>query len=236
VGHKEKELKANVRTARVVGALFLIAMVVSLVGGIWLESIITAPDYLRTVSENETQVIVGVLLELINGIAVVGIAVALFPIFRKQDEALALGYVASRIIESVIILAALVIPLVLLALSQDYVAAGAPDAPNFEVVGHSLLAVRANLAGQILGIVFSLAALLFYILLYQSRLVPRLISIWGLIAVVSLFTWNLLELLGLSISVGMIFALPIMLNEIFLGFWLILKGFSSPNAISESER
>jgi len=177
-----------------------------------------------------------VLLELINGIAVVGIAVVMFPIFRKQDEALALGYVAARIIESVVILAALVIPLVLLALSQDYVAAGAPDAPNFEVVGNSLLAVRANLAGQILGIVFSLAALLFYILLYQSRLVPRLISIWGLIAVVSLFTWNLLELLGLSISVGMIFALPIMLNEIFLGFWLILKGFSSPNAISESER
>jgi hypothetical protein len=73
-----------------------------------------------------------------------------------------------------------------------------------------------------------LGALVLYVLLYQSRLVPRFISVWGLIAAVSILAWNLLEMVGLHISVGMVFALPIILNEIFLGFWLILRGFDTP--------
>ena len=75
---------------------------------------------------------------------------------------------------------------------------------------------------------FSLAALLLYIFLYRSRLVPRFISIWGLIAVISLFTWNMVMAFGLSFSAGMVFVLPMILNEIFLGFWLIVRGFESP--------
>ncbi len=222
------------KTARIVGALFLIAMVTSLLGGLWLESILNAPDYLVTVSANETQVIIGVLLELINGIAVVSIAVLMFPIFKKQDEALALGYVAFRVIEAVIIIAAVISPLSLVALSQEYLSAGAPDASNFHNLGTSFLAVRAYLVGQMLGIFFSLAALLFFYLLYQSKLVPRFISVWGLIAVSLVFAWNLLDLFGISISVGIIFGLPIILNEIFLGIWLIIKGFNSSAITSES--
>ena len=88
------------KTARIVGALFLTAMVTSLLGGIWLESILNAADYLINVSANETQVILAVLLELINGIAIVGIAVMMFPILKKHNEALALGYVGFRIIEA----------------------------------------------------------------------------------------------------------------------------------------
>jgi hypothetical protein len=72
-------MNTNRKTARIVGALFLTAMVTSILGGFWLESILNAPDYLISVSANETQVITGVLLELINGLAVVGIAVATFP-------------------------------------------------------------------------------------------------------------------------------------------------------------
>ena len=71
---KEK-MNSNKKTARIVGALFIIAMVTSLLGGIWLESILNAPDYLSSVSANETQVIIGVLLLLIDSAAVVGIAV-----------------------------------------------------------------------------------------------------------------------------------------------------------------
>jgi hypothetical protein len=108
------------KTAIIVGALFLIAMVTSLGGGLWLESILTAPDYLLTVSANETQVIIGVLLELINCVAVIGIAVMMFPIFKKTDEALALGYVAFRVVEAAILVAAVISPLALIALSQEY--------------------------------------------------------------------------------------------------------------------
>ena len=230
---KEK-MNSNRKIARIVGVLFLTAMVTSLLGGIWLESILTAPDYLITLSASKTQVIIGVLLELTNGIAVIGIAVFMFPIFKKFSEALALGYVALRIIESVIIIAAVISPLTLIALSQEYLTAGAAEAAYFQSLGSSFLAVRAHLVGILLAIFFSLGALLFYYLLYQSKLVPRWISVWGFIGAVSVLTWNLLGTFGISISAGMILALPIISNEIFLGIWLIIKGFNSSAIASGS--
>ena len=223
------------RTARIVGALFLIAMVASLVGGIWLESFLTAPDYLSSVYGNKTQVEIGVILELINGLAVICIAVAMYPIFRTQYEALALGYVALRIIESGIIVAAVISPLALIALSQEYIHAGSPDSSYFQTLGASLLAVRAIWVSTMLAIFFGLGALLFYYLLYRSKLVPRFISVWGFIAVALVLLWNLVEFFGIHISIGIVLALPMILNEIFLGIWLIVKGFKASASVFESE-
>ena len=228
------QMNTNRNTARIVGALFLIAMVTSLLGGIWLESILSAPDYLSSVSGNKNQVVMGVLLELINGLAVIGIAVAMYPIFRKQYEALSLGYVALRIIEAVIIIAAVISPLSLISLSQEYINAGSPDTSYFQSLGTSFMAARGHLVGLLLAIFFSLGALLFYYLLYQSKLVPRWLSVWGFVGAALVLTWNLLETFGISISAGMILALPIISNEIFLGIWLIAKGFNPSAIASES--
>jgi len=219
-------MNSSKKAARIVGALFLIAMLTSILGGGLIEAVLDAPEYLMDVSANETQVIIGVLLELVNGIAVVGIAVFMFPLFKKYSEALALGYVAIRIIEAVTVIAAVVSALALLALSQEYVKAGAPDASYFQAIGASFLAARAHWVSLMLGIFFSLGALLFYYLLYQSKLVPRFISVWGFIGAALILSWNLLEMFGLSVSAGLILALPIILNEIFLGIWLIAKGFN----------
>jgi hypothetical protein len=224
------------KTARIVGILFLTAIVTSLLGGIWLDTILTAPDYLSSISGNKTQVVTGVLLELINGLAVIGIAVGMYPIFRKQYEALALGYVALRIIEAVIVIAAVISPLALIALSQEYINAGAPDTSYFQTLGTSFLAVRAIWVSTMLAIFFGLGALLFYYLLYQSKLVPRFISVWGFIAVALVLTWNLLETFGIRINAGIILALPMILNEIFLGIWLIIKGFNPSKIVSESAK
>ena len=222
------------RTARIVGALFLIAMVTSLVGGVWLESLLTAPDSLATISGQETQVLLGVLLELVNCIAVVGIAAALFPLMKRHNEALAAGYLGTRVIEAVILSVAAIGPPLIVTLSQEYLAAGAPDAAYFQTASTLVMAARGYLASLLTPIFFSLAALLLYYFLYQTRLVPRFIPIWGFIAVVSLLTWNMLEAFGFSISAGMVFALPMILNEIFLGLWLLVKGFSSSAISSES--
>ena len=222
------------KTAIIVGALFLTAIVASMVGGLIIEAILTAPDYLNDISANVTQVVLGVLLELINAIAVVGIAAMMFPLLKKQNEGLALGYVGLRIIEAVIAVGAVVTPLTLIALSQEYLTAGASDASYFQPLGTSLIEVRAQLVGQILAIFFGLGALLFYYLLYQLKLVPRFISVWGLIGAVLILTWNLLLIFGVSVSAGMILALPMILNEIFLGIWLIAKGFNPSAIASES--
>jgi hypothetical protein len=229
-------MNSSRRAAGIVGALFLIAMVTSLAGGIWLESMISVPDYLTTASAHDTQVLMAALLEIINGIAVIGIAVVIFSVLGRHDAVLALGYIAFRVLEAVMICAAASIPLSLVALSREYLAAGAPDVSYYQTAGTALMAGRAALAGLLIPVFFGLSALLLYTGLYQSKRVPRFISIWGFLAVGAVVTWNLLEVFGIGISWGMVLALPIMLNEIFLGIWLIVKGFDSAPLVAGSAR
>jgi hypothetical protein len=220
------------KTAIIVGALFLIAMVASLLGGSLVEAVLSAPDYLAVLSENGNQVIIGVFLELINGIAVVGIGVLMFPVLRRFNESMALGYLALRIVEGVFCSVIVISPLSLLTLSHDYLESGASDASYYQAVGALSMAERANVSGLLIPLFLGLGALLFYSLLYQSKLLPRYIPVWGLIAVVLILALNIL--LTLNVDVGgmaLVFALPIILNEIYLGIWLIIKGFT-PSALA----
>lgn len=123
---------------------------------------------------------------------------------------------ALRIVEAAIIVAAVISPFALIALDQEYAKMGAAAASSFQVAGTYFLVPRGFLVGQILAIFFCPAALLLYYLLYQTRLVPRFISIWGLIAVALVLAWDLLELFGISVGIGIVLALPMILNEIFL--------------------
>ncbi len=223
--------KTNRKTAAAVGTLFLIAMAASLVGAGLIETALTGPDFLTAVSENETQLQIGVLLEMINGIAVVGIAVLMYPIFKRYSDSTALGYVGFRLMEAVFITVAAVAPLSLLPLSQEYLAAGASAAPYFQPAGSLLVAERATAAGLLIPVFFSLSAVLFYYLMYQSELVPRFISLWGFIGVASIVTLNLLDE---GIGPLFVLALPIILNEIFLGIWLMVKGFNASAFVSPS--
>ena len=224
-------MNTNRTIAIIVGALFLIAMVASLLGGGLVESVITAPDYLTAVSENKTQVIIGVLLELINAIGVVGIGVLMFPILKQHNESIAAGYLGIRIVEAAFCAVIVISPLSLITLSQQYLAADAGAAAYYQTVGALSMAERASVAGLLIPVFFSLGALLFYYLLYQAKLLPRFISVWGFIGAILILISNLLSLnLEIGMSIGMVLALPMILNEIFLGIWLIVKGFN-PSAI-----
>ena len=218
-------------TARTVGVLFLAAMVGSLVGGVvFVEPYLAAPDYLMAVSENQTRVIVGVFLGLINGLAVLGIGVLMFSILRAYDERTALGYLGLRIVESVFCCVIVISPLSLTTLSQAYVRAGASDASYYQAAGALSIAQRASVAGLLIPVFLGLGALVFYRALYQFRLVPRFISIWGFVGAVLILAMNVLLTFGVDIGdVGLALALPIILNEIVLGIWLIVKGFNQPS-------
>lgn len=217
------------RTARTVGALYLISNATFLVGAmVFLEPYLSAADYLVQVSANSTQVILGALLEIVNGVAYIGIAVLMFPILRQRFESMALGYVAFRIIEFITQLAASIVPLLLVTLSEESLRTGAPVS---QALGELLLATR-YWSFEMLYLVFCLSALMFYYMLYQTRLVPRFISAWGLIGATLVLANTLLEIFGIDLGtvVGMVTGLPMLLNELFLGVWLIVKGFS-PDAI-----
>lgn len=230
-------MDSNRKTAIIVGALFVTATVTAILGGpVLINSILNDGDYLTNVSANENQVLIGVLLELIVAGAVAGTAIALFPIFKNHNQALALGYVGGRILEGGIIIVGAIGALLLITLSRDYVT-GAPDASYFQTLGTLLLAVRdwTLLLGP--NIVLSLNALMLSYLLYQSRLVPRFLSVWGLIGAPLILAAGLLIMFGVTPMVSTISALlifPIALFEMALAIWLIAKGFNSSAIASGS--
>ena len=216
------------QTAIIVGLLFLASYLGLFIGSSFYAPILAAPDYLANVYPNRTQVIIGVLLELVNDAVVIGIAVMLFPILKKFNEKLALWYVGFRIIEAVMLVVSKVSLLSLITLSQEYIAAGAPDASYFQALGALTLAQRSG-ASEMSSYFFLLGAVIFYSFLYQSKLVPRFISVWGLVAVAMVIT-----ALGLGVpdltqgfQPAMILYFPIVFNELFVALWLIVKGFNS---------
>jgi hypothetical protein len=139
------------KTAIIVGVLFIVAYLGIFLGSAFYAPILDAPDYLNKVYPNRIQVIRGMLIELINDAAVVGIAVMLFPIFRKHSESIALGYVGFRVIEAAVLIVGKTSVLALITLSQEYIAAGAPDASYFQASGAVALAEH-YWAGKLQGV------------------------------------------------------------------------------------
>lgn len=221
-------MNANNQTARIVGALFLIVNVTFLVGAVgFIEPLLGAPEYLTLVSANRTQVITGVLLELTNGLAYLGIAMLMFPLLKQHSGSIALGYVGFRFVEFVMQIASDISPLLLLNLSEEFVKAGAPQSSAFQTLGTLLIAER-YWAFQMVYLTFTLGALLFYTLLLRAKLLPRFIPVWGLIAAALVFANTIMAMFGLDLdpAIGLVTGLPMLLNELFLGGWLIVKGFN----------
>lgn len=208
------------------GALFLVSNVVFLLGAfVLVEPILGAPDYLTLAATSRNQVVLGVLLEILNGVAYLGIAVLMFSILRKRFESLALWYVAFRTIEFVMQTLSDLSPLSLLNLSEEFVNAGAPAGSSFQTAGTLLLAER-YWAFQMVTIALVLGALALYYMLYQSRLVPRFISVWGLVGALAVLATALLDSFGVSVGSLEFLGILMLLNELFLGLWLIVKGFN----------
>jgi len=222
-------MNTNKKTAVTVGVLFLTAMAASLVGGGLVESVLSAPDPLTAIPENKTLLVIGILLELVNAIAVLGIGVLMFTILKQHNETLATGYFSLRIVEAVFCSVIVISPLSLVRLSHKYSTAGTVGA-DVQMVGALSIAERASTINLLIPIFFCLGAFLLYSLLYRSKLLPQFISIWGGAATALILILNLSSIFGLKVGMGasLVLALPIILNEIFMGIWLIVKGFNSP--------
>ncbi|MBI5932511.1 MAG: DUF4386 domain-containing protein [Chloroflexi bacterium] len=226
-------MKTYRKTAILVGSAYLFSNITFILGTIvMVESILGSPDYLSLISASRAQLMLGVLLSFANGLAYVGIAALLFPILRPRFESLALAYVGFRAVEFITQILADISPLALLTLAGDTGQTGAVQG-----LGTLLLAERFW-AFQMLNLIFSLSAVLLYAMLFRSRLIPGFISIWGLIAA-ALILFN--TVLGwfnpnLGESLGMVTGLPMLLNEVFLGIWLIVRGFNPSATAIEPPR
>ncbi|MHB8102340.1 MAG: DUF4386 domain-containing protein [Methanosarcina sp.] len=225
-------MNTNRKTAIIVGALFIIGTVGLALSAVLVGSILDDPDYLIEFSANENRIIIGALLVLISGFALAMVPVMMFPIFKKYNEALALGSVVFRgALEAVIYIAVAISWLLLLTVSQEYVKAGVPDASHFQTLGTLFLKASDQIA-SILDIVFSLGALMIYYLFYQSKLIPRWLSVWGLIGAILYLASGLFAIFSVDFSI--LLEAPLALQEMVLAVWLIVKGFNPSAIASES--
>ena len=222
------------KTAIIVGVLFLLGFAGALVP-VFVKPILDDPSYLIKIFENKNLVVVGALFQLTMAFACAGIAIGLYPILKKHNESLALGAVGFRIIENVFQIVAALSLLSLLTLSQESVKADALAAPAFQTAGALLLAVRFWTSLVLPHIGFVLGALMYYYIFYQSKLIPRWLSGWGLIAItlhlVGAFLTMFTQIDPFSGSPTILLSLPIGLNELTLAGWLIVKGFN-PSAVA----
>jgi hypothetical protein len=225
---EEKEVPSR-SAARLIGVLFITATVADLLGAA-VRPDLSARGYLPAVSAQGERVAAGALLLLIAAFACAGIAVSLYPILRKVNAGLALGSVVFRTMEAVMYVIALVSLVSLLTLGQEIVVAGAAERAALGVVGGLLLSLRehAALAGVF---AFCLGAFLYYAALFQTRLIPRWLSGWGIAAIFSMSTAAVLALFNnVAVTEYVPLALPIFLQEMVLAVWLIAKGFG-PSAV-----
>jgi hypothetical protein len=200
-------MKSTKRIAVIVGLLFLVSTLTFMIGSNQIRS------FLIDVSQNKSPLFLGVILEIICGVAVVGIGVLMFPILKLFNKRLALGYVIFRIIECTIIIVGGIYLLSLLEFMWKY--------------------------EMIIFVFTALGGLIFSYLLYLSKLVPRYLSGLGIIGYLMLFLGVVLDMFSIfniNDGAGMLLYLPGGLFELFLPIWLFIKGFNSSAIASVYDR
>ena len=217
------------KTALVAGAFYLLTFVS--IPTLTLYARVRDPKYILGVGP-DTEVFFGGMLEMIVALAGIGTAVALYPVVKRQNEAVALGFVGVRVLEAASILAGVATLFSLVTLRQ---AGAGADAL---VIGQVLVALYDRIFLLSQSFLPAVNALLLGTLLYQARLVPRVLPVIGIVGAPLLVASDiaiLFNLWGRSSSTAALLALPIALWEFSLGVWLVIKGFN-PSPILPSDR
>jgi hypothetical protein len=227
-------MNTNRKTAILVGVLFIIGTVMGVLSVVFVSPVLDGPGYLARVAANPAPLILGAFCVLAMGLALAMVPLALFPILKRYHEPLAIGYVVFRSgLETVTALGIVASWLLLVTLGQEYAAASAagnPAGPAFQTLG-VLISKAAEISANAGAIVFPIGAMMLYVVLYQSKLTPRWLSVWGMIAVVlHLALTGVSGLANVSepALVQVAANAPILVQEMVMAVWLIVKGFNAP--------
>ncbi len=227
VGHASAPADPTRSHARVAGILYLVTFVSSIPALILLGPVLNDAHYV-TGAGQDTRVLWGCLLDSVNALTAVGTAVALYPVVKRQNASMALGFVTSRLMEAAVIMIGVVSLLAVVTMQQDFASTGG-DAASTTVTAQALVEVRnwTFLLGP--GLMPAINALLLGTLLYRSRLVPRIIPTVGLIGAPLLLAAFLAIFFGAieQVSAASFFlTLPIAAWEFSVGLWMTFKGFT----------
>ncbi|KRE52402.1 hypothetical protein ASG92_25480 [Arthrobacter sp. Soil736] len=217
-------------TSRLIGGLFLAGFLVYGVGAALVASVVGAPDFLASVAVQQTTLVLGAFLMLLNAVVDVGKAVLFFPIIETRGRRTALIYLATMIFEVVLLTVGVLAVLMIVPIAQQSVAAGETGAEWTQSLG--ALAVAGNaVAYQVAMMALGIGCIFVFALLFRIRLLPRFLSVWGMAGYAIFATGAIAEIFG--IHIGLVLTIPGGLFEVALGFWLIIRGFE-PKAYDQA--
>lgn len=218
-----------------IASLFLVTAAASIPAAFFVDPILNASDYLARIFPHKGTIELGALLWSVNNIGIVFIAVFAFPLLRQLDETLAAGYLAARIIEGSVMLIGIVATFLLIPVSQQYLAAGAPQDSWFVTIGAALKQARFLCLTQVSLPILGIGGLLFTGMLFRFRLVPRWLAVVGVVGYALALLGGIagwFDLIDVAPGGnGSPLAVPVAVWEIILfPFWLLFRGFAMPDA------
>jgi hypothetical protein len=220
------------RTEILVALLWIVTATGAIGGAILINPVINAPDYLTMVFPKSAIITSGMFGWMINDIGIVFIGLLMYPILKKHSESMALGYLSMRMFESLLMIVGVFFAMLLIPLSREFIKAGAADTASFQVIG-SVLKQAENWFLNLLQLIFlGLGGIILTSMLYQTKLVPRSISVFGFIGYALLLPAAIIGLFGILDPTpggpGSILAVPVAIWEIIImPIWLFAKGFNS---------
>jgi hypothetical protein len=220
-------------TAKVVGVVYLAGFVVGIGGNIMIQSKLGAPNHLSTIFASSMAVAVGALLWLMAVVGDVAHGVLMFPVLKQHGERIAIGYLAARIVDAAFIAVMVLLLLLQIPLGSEYLGTAGASAPILQALSN--VSVQASQYAYEIGMsALGLAGLMLCYTLYRAKLVPQFLAVWGLVGYAIIFLGMASAILGSGL--GFASSLPGGLWEVFMGVWLIVKGFNSSAFVSQAAR
>lgn len=218
-------------TARVVGVIYIAGFIVGIGGNIMIQSNISAPNHLSTVLANSMMVAIGAILWLMAVVGDAAHGVLMFPVLKQHSERMAIGYLAARIVDAVFIAIMVLLLLLQIPLGSEYMKTISSNSYYLEALSN--VTVQASQYAYAIGMsALGLAGLTLCYSLYRVKLVPRWLAVWGLVGYAVIFFGMLSDIMGSGL--GLVSSLPGGLWEVFMGVWLIAKGFSFSPFVSKA--
>ncbi len=222
-------MKSNRSNAIAAGILFIIAAVAAMTGRILYGPILVDPEYIIKGTAHEAQVLWGAFFEILTAFAVIGTPIALFPVLRKYNQGMAIATVSFRLLEATMIIVGILSLLTIVTLSHQFTNEINPDNTSYLMAGKTLLALQIWTFAFGPNIALGPSTFLTGYLLYRSKLVPRFISILGMIGGLLITSCGVMIMFGLFTQTslwGGLLAIPVFVYEMSLAIRLLSRGFN----------
>jgi hypothetical protein len=228
------EMYSTRKNSIIIGILFILATLLGVIAAAIFNPILNSPDYLASFYEYQTQAIIGTLLYFAMAMCCAGVGLSLYPVLQKYSMGAAIASAGFRIIESMIQVVGALVMICLIALSREYGQTATSSTAILQSTGNVLKTANDWLSNSAMLISWGIAALIYYSAFYKYKLVPRWISVWGLVGISLTIITSIMMMFNPAFStIQTIANMPIALQEMVLAVWLIVKGFSLPENSSK---